>query len=131
MLKNSVVDHPRTFYTSTWEDGKFIPGPKYKAEVLALDNDPLISSSMWFQNNGAISADDIILLRGFRSHRNEIVHELPKFLGDAKSNVQHEYFIGMFYLVSKIDKWWIQNFEIPINSDFDNRNLSQELHTLL
>jgi hypothetical protein len=126
MLKNSVVDHPRTFYTSTWEDGKFIPGPKYKKEVLALDDDRLIASALWFQNNGAISADDIILLRGFRAHRNEIVHELPKFLGDIQLNVQQEYLYGMLGLLAKIDKWWIQNFEIPINPDFDARNLSEE-----
>lgn len=126
MLKNSVINHPRDFFTDTWEDGKAIPDSKYKEEVLALDADPLIASALWFRNNNAISDDDIVLLRGFRMHRNEIAHELPKFLGDANSNVQHEFFVGMHYLVAKIDKWWIQNFEIPINPDFDNRELSKQ-----
>lgn len=94
--------------------------------MLALDDDPLIASALWFQNNGAIDTDDIILLRGFRSHRNEIVHELPKFIGDIQSNVQQEYFYGMLGLVAKIDQWWIKNFEIAINPDFDARNLSEE-----
>jgi hypothetical protein len=32
----------------------------------------------------------------------------------------------MLGLVVKIDKWWIKNFEIPINPNFDARNLSEE-----
>jgi hypothetical protein len=126
MLKNSVMDHPRDFYTDGWKDGKVILDPKYKTEVLALDNDPLIASALWFKKQGAISDDDIFLLKSFRSHRNEIAHELPKFLGTAESNIQDEFFYGMFLLVAKIDKWWIQDFEIPLNPDFDNRELSRE-----
>jgi len=126
MLKNSVVNHPRDFFTNTWEDGKAIPDPKYKKEVLALDDDPLIASALWFRKYDAISDDDIILLKGFRAHRNEIAHELPKFLGDTELNVQREFFNGMLYLVTKIDKWWIQNFEIPLNPNLDDRVLSKE-----
>jgi hypothetical protein len=126
MLKNSVVDHPRGFYTNGFKNGKAILDQKYKKEVLALNDDPLIASALWFQNRGAISNDDIIMLTGFRSHRNEIAHELPKFLGDTKSNVQPEFFNGMLYLVTKIDKWWIQNFEIPVSPEIDSRDLSEE-----
>ena len=126
MLKNSVMDHPRDFYTDGWNDGKVILDPKYKTEVLALDNDPLIASALWFKKLGAISDDDIILLSGFRSHRNEIAHELPKFLGTAESNVPHEFFNGMLCLVEKIDRWWIQDFELPLNPDFNGSELSKE-----
>jgi hypothetical protein len=126
MLKNSIIDHPRGFYTNGFKDGNAILDKEYKKKVLALNDDPLIASALWFQNQGAISDDDIILLTGFRLHRNEIAHELPKFLGDTKSNVQQEFFNGMLYLVTKIDKWWIQNFEIPVSPEIDSRDLSEE-----
>jgi hypothetical protein len=32
----------------------------------------------------------------------------------------------MLYLVTKIDKWWIQNFEIPVSPEIDSRDLSEE-----
>ncbi len=66
------------------------------------------------------------MLRVLRTHRNEIAHELPKFLGDTKFDVQLEFLSGIFHIVQKIDKWWIQNIEIPTNPDFDDRELTQE-----
>jgi hypothetical protein len=68
VLKESITGHPRDFYTHRWEGGKAIPDPGYKKEVLGFDDDPLIASAMWFRNQGAISDDDIVLLREFRKH---------------------------------------------------------------
>lgn len=127
MLKESIVDQPRDFFTHEWlNTGEGIPGPNYSAKVLSLDRDPLIASAMWFRDQKAISDEDIQLLRVLRAHRNDIAHELPKFLGNTESDVRLELLNGIFHIVEKIDKWWIQNVEIPTNPDFDDRELTQE-----
>ena len=127
MLKEAVVDQPRGFFTHEWRDGEGIPSPTYGTDVLSLNRDPLIASALWFRNQGAITDDDIRVLKVLRTHRNDIAHELPKFLGDKAFDVQLDLLNTMFHFVEKIDKWWIQNIEIPTNPDFDDRELSEEV----
>jgi hypothetical protein len=127
MLKESVLDQPRDFFTHEWQDDEGIPSPTYKIDVLSLNRDPLIASALWFRDQQAITDDDIQMLRVLRTHRNDIAHELPKFLGTKEFDVQLDLLNSMFHLVEKIDKWWIQNIEIPTNPDFDDQELSQEV----
>ena len=127
MLKQSVVDQPRDFFSMGWtDDGKQGVSPTYQAEILTLAKDPLIASALWFRKSDAISDDDISMLRKLRDHRNEIAHELPNFLGTIDAEVNMEFFNNIYYLVQKIDKWWIQEFEITTNPEFDNRQFTQE-----
>src|SRR5882724_1228787 len=127
MLKQSVMEQARDFYTHQWKNGEPVPGPKYKTEILSLcKKDPLIASALWFRKQDAISDDDIVLLRGLRAHRNEIAHELPKFLSTAENNVAMDFFDGIFYLVQKIDKWWIREIEIPTNPEFARQTFTKE-----
>jgi hypothetical protein len=126
LLKEAVLDQPRDFFTHEWRDGEGIPSPTYKTEVLSLDRDPLIASALWFRDQQAITDDDIHTLRALRTHRNDIAHELPKFLGSKEFDVRLDLLTGMFHFVEKIDKWWIQNIEIPTNPDFDHRELTQQ-----
>jgi hypothetical protein len=127
MLKEAVLEQPRDFFTHEWRDGEGIPSPTYKTDVLSLSRDPLIASALWFRDQHAITDDDIQLLRVLRTHRNDIAHELPKFLGSKEFDVQLDLLNGILQLVEKIDKWWIQNIEIPTNPDFDGRELTQEV----
>jgi len=126
MLKESVVDQPRGFFCMGLMEGEETISPEYAAEVLALAKDPLIASALWFRKMEAISDDDIALLRKLRSHRNEVAHRLPEFLASVKAEVKLEFFKEIFFLVQKIDKWWIQEIEIPINPEYDDRQLTQE-----
>ena len=126
MLKECLLDQPRGFYSNGFEDGKWTVDSNYKTKVLSLDNDPLIASALWFRDQKALSDEDIALLLVLRTHRNEIAHELPKFLGHADSNVRLEFLNGVYHLTEKADKWWIQNIEIPTSPEFENRELTED-----
>jgi hypothetical protein len=126
ILKECLLDQPRGFFLHEFRDGKWIADLNYKTKVLSLDNDPLIASAVWFRYQKAFSNEDIALLLILRTHRNEIAHELPKILGTMESDVRLDFLNGVYYLTEKADKWWIQNIEIPTNSDLDNHKLTQE-----
>jgi hypothetical protein len=126
MLKEAIIDQPRGFYSHEWKDGDMVPSPRYATEVLSLDRNVLMASAVWFKERDAISDSDIQTIRDLRSHRNEIAHELPKFIASTDSNVQLNFLNAILYLTQKIDKWWIQNIEIPTNPDFDGRQLSEQ-----
>jgi len=66
-----------------------------------------------------ITQDEAEAIQAIRKHRNEIAHELPKLLIDSELNLNLDYFVHIRELLGKIELWWVRNFEIPVNSDFD------------
>jgi hypothetical protein len=127
MFKNSLVDYPRDFYSSGIEDGKWILDPKYQTEVLSLDKKHIFNASaLWWKKQGVLTEDDILLATDIRKHRDEIAHDIPKFLGTVDGIVRLDLLEGIFTTLSKIDKWWIQKVEIPTNPDFYNRQFTDE-----
>ena len=119
ILMNSIVDQLRDFYTSDLKNGKLVPNERYKTEVKNLHKKILHASCLWLQNNGVITKEDIKEIDKIREHRNEIAHELPNFLVDVDWNVNLRYLESIRQLVQKIDIWWMKEFIIPVNPDFD------------
>ena len=118
-LKNSIIEKPKGFFTF----GGIEADDDYKKEVLSKHRNPLIASCRWFQENGAISETDVNEFLTLREHRNYIAHELPNVLLNTSSQVDEDKEIGLFHLLCKIDRWWILEFEIPINSEFDGKTI--------
>lgn len=75
----------------------------------------------WFIELGAITEDDFELYQKIRKRRNEIIHELLKNLENGFNETDVELFGNLLSLYRKIDKWWINEVEIPISAD-DNPN---------
>jgi hypothetical protein len=123
LLRSSVVDHIRGFFIEGFHGDKDIINPRYKVEVVDLHPKDLFHAScLWFKSQGAISDSDISLIKNIRHHRNDIAHELPKYISEAKYQVNMQFFASIYSLLSKIDRWWIRQIEIPINSDFDGQD---------
>jgi hypothetical protein len=118
LLKNSIVERPKGFFTLGSSDDH------YRKEVLSKHASPLIASCLWFQENGAITAEEAAEVLQFRDHRNHIAHELPNVLLDPKSQVDEAKLVRLFQLLCKIDRWWISEVEIPANPDFDGEEIS-------
>jgi len=56
-------------------------GPEYQEHVVSLcPKDRLHASCLWFRKMGAIDDGDINTIREIRKHRNDIAHELPKYI---------------------------------------------------
>ncbi len=51
-----------------------------------------------------------------------MVHEIPRMLMDGLQPDIGDRFNDMISLLDKIEKWWIINVEIPINTDFDGKH---------
>jgi hypothetical protein len=128
MFKRSLIERPRNFFWSGFRDGKEIIDPQYYAEVLSLDKDHVYhASALWWKKQGVLTEDDVKLAGIIREHRDEIAHNIPRFLGTADGTIRIELLESIFVLLSKIDKWWIQEVEIPTDPDFDNRQLTEEV----
>ncbi|MBL1193998.1 MAG: hypothetical protein D8M60_06530 [Chloroflexi bacterium] len=79
-------------------------GEKYNTP----DNYLLIPCATWLKNNEAISSNEVNVIMEIRNHRNQIAHEMPKFLFDSEHNLDLELFAHVRDILSKIDLFWFR-----------------------
>jgi hypothetical protein len=121
MFRQSVIDNLRSFYSDSFNEGKFTQSAEYKTKVIDLyPRDIFHASCLWFQQSGAIDQSDLDFIQRIRDHRNAIAHELPKFISSVEHAVEGQLLAELFKVVTKVDRWWITEVEIPTNPDFDD-----------
>ncbi|MCD7835603.1 MAG: hypothetical protein LUG83_02895 [Lachnospiraceae bacterium] len=119
-LKDYVISQPCDFYCD-WsiedEKEKIVETEAYKTEVRSLAKNIEDASLCWFKEAEAISEEDICKYQIIRKRRNEIVHEFINNLNEGFGIKDIELFKDLLDLYSKIDKWWINEIEIPISGE--------------
>lgn len=127
LLKNSIIDHLRGFFDSKWKlndktgEIETVISESYKDKVRSLyPKDEFHSCCLWFVENKAISQKDLDSITKIRKHRNSIAHELPKYLGSVKYDVDKNLLKELIEIIRKVDTWWLREIEITTNPDFDD-----------
>ena len=122
-LKNSVIDHVKGIYQfsiPSTPDEKL----KYKEKVLNYcPKDEFHACCLWFFREGAIHDDDINKIKNIRKHRNEIAHELPKFIANIEYDINRTRIQDIYIITRKIDTWWIRNIDPPLDENLDEIDL--------
>ena len=80
MLRSSVISPIRDFFSCGFDQNGPIVDPKYETKVLSLDKSPLRASLLWLKDMDVISLDDMLIVDRIREHRNQLAHELMKFV---------------------------------------------------
>jgi hypothetical protein len=125
ILKDSIVDDVRGFYTNGFDENGPTVGHEYQSEVLAKNRSLLYASLQWLRENDAISDEDLITFEKLKITRNQLAHKLfAVVIGQAESAHEAQ-FADLITLLSKIGKWWVINFEIPTNPDFDGQEIDE------
>jgi len=120
LLKAAIVQNPRGFINMVNSDPSS-DGQEYRKNVVSLcPKDRLHASCLWFQKMGAIDDADIAMIKEIRSHRNDIAHELPKYIGDSKYAVNIQLLDSIHFMIGKIERWWIREIEMEVNADYDH-----------
>ena len=92
-------------------------GRAYKEKVRALDKNIENASLKWFIDAGAITQEDYDTYQKIRKRRNDITHELLKNLNAGFGEEDAQLFADMLRIYNKLDKWWINEIEIPTSAD--------------
>lgn len=74
----------------------------------------------WFKDNRVFTDKDIENVIRIRDYRNKITHELINFLFDSAYEVNIKYLYEVKEIIEKADLWWIKEFEIPGDPQWDN-----------
>jgi hypothetical protein len=126
ILRESVINRIQDFFTQGFDENGWIIGKDYETKVLALDKSPLRSSLLWLKGMDAIDEADLAQMDRIREHRNELAHDLPKFLGSDDAEINIQLLSGIHELIAKVDRWWIREVEMTTNPDFAGREVADE-----
>lgn len=121
LLKQSIIDRIKEFYTFGFDQNGPIVDEKHINEVLNKKKGPLYSSLSWLKDHNVIDEDDLNNFEGIKRLRNKMAHELMSFLGGNEQPDLAKNFNNMVNILHKIETWWMVNVEIPTDPDlYDN-----------
>jgi len=123
MLKDSIIERIRDFFSSGFNQKGWIIDEKYNTEVLNLNSSPLYASLSWLKNMNVIDDKDVEEFEGIKNCRNELVHEMNNFVSRGPRCDPLALFSKMIDLLQKIEKWWILNVEIAADPDLHDKNI--------
>lgn len=125
ILCQALVEQPKGFFATDYEDLQPLPSEDYKEHVLSLHRMPYYASAQWFKQMGAFTDEDVDCLEKIREHRNELAHETPEFVLTSDKEMNRDLLKAIVELVSKIDLWWIREIEISINPEVDGMSVDE------
>lgn len=126
ILKNSIVDRIRDFYSIGWSAEGTMVSPEYELKVLSRNKSSLYASLDWLREHEAIADDDLKIFEQLKKTRNILAHQLFDVVtGQAKSD-HTDQFPVLVELLRKIELWWVVNVEIPTNPDYDGAEIDEQ-----
>lgn len=125
LLKATIVDRIKDLFTNGFDRTGWRIDPKYQLTVLSKNRSPIYASLEWLKEANVIDDGDIAAFERVKGFRNELAHDLIGVLFRGLPPNLAERFSEMVGLLDKIERWWIVNFEIPINADLDGMEIDE------
>lgn len=131
MLKTIVVgDLIRFFCFGDYDqDGNPLRTDDYQAELAKFGfkqhHDEYRAACLWLKYMETIDDEEYTKLLEIRAHRNQIAHELPTVLLDAKLEVNVELLVKARNFINKLDRWWFENYELAINPAYEGQTIEE------
>lgn len=127
-FRSLVIDRIQGFLSDGihfGEDGKMshIESIHYTNVIKNRKNDSgeklgvLVASMLWLVESEAITLKDYNVFIKIREQRNRFAHELTDCLTKGVSETEIEMFFELFRIYKTVDKWWINEIEIPLAAD--------------
>lgn len=126
ILKDSIVDDVRGFYTNGFDEHGLTVSSDYQAKVLSKNKSPLYASLQWLRENDAIDDEDLLTFETLKSTRNLLAHQLFAVVTGQVESGHETQFDDLVKLLRKIGVWWVVNVEIPTNPDYDGKEIDEE-----
>ena len=127
VLKEAIVDRIRDFFWMGFDESGDNIDPRYQSDVLARKRSPVYASLDWLRQMNVIDDADMCVFNRVKTCRNTLAHKWFSTLGSEGLPPDFEQrFTEMVALLRKIEMWWITNFEIPINPDYDGSHIDEE-----
>lgn len=115
-LMTCVVKQVRDFFITGHDGNNFVVDDEtYRNRVLSRAKGSLDASLLWLKDLEAIDDADIAAVKRILKHRNEIAHELPKYVSSSSAEIDIALLGDIKRLVAKIDRYFFLNVEVAID----------------
>lgn len=125
LLAESIIGHIKGFFFDGINPDGPVTSPAYAEEVLSRNRSPLYASLDWLRENDVIDDADLAAFETIKKCRNELAHEMLALASGFTDGQYLEQLPVIAALIKKIETWWVVNFEIPVNPDFDNVEIDE------
>lgn len=126
MLKNSIIDQIKWFYSlGTNKNGPIID-KAYAEKVLSLNRSPLYASLAWLQDMSAIDENDLATFDKIKNWRNRLAHNMMNTVNHGIEPECADCLQRMVVLLRKIETWWFINVECATDPDLCSRNIVED-----
>lgn len=125
ILKNSIIDRIRDFYSIDWSEDDNTVSPEYASNVLSRNRSAVYASLNWLLEHAAINEADLAIFEQLKSTRNLLAHRLFDVVTCQAASTHQEQFTSLVELLRKIEVWWIVNVELATNPDFDDQEIDE------
>lgn len=110
MIRHAVIDKVRDFYWIDLEGNGAMSTEdreQYRLQVLSLDRREFTASLLWLVNSKAITQAQADRLSAVHAHRNELTHELVRFIVDADADPDIGLFSEALSILKDLHRFWI------------------------
>jgi hypothetical protein len=128
MIKQAVVDEVFDFYRTGFADGKWIHDrSRYASRVLSkAPKNRFRASVLWLVEAGAITLDQADRLTAIYEHRNELTHELIKYIVDPDFEPEMDLFTDSLTILKDVRRFWTSiEHDIGTFEEFDEVDIDE------
>ena len=98
----------------------------YDYEVLSLDKDYFLAHIKWLKNMKIINNTDYKNLYNLRKERNDIVHNIDKFVFYHDKRLKKNLLSNAIEVFFKVEKWFTKNLDMSIYSATFNKDFPED-----
>jgi hypothetical protein len=126
-FRDGAIDHVHSLY---WygvdENGHKYDENEYRAKVLSRHKSEFQACLMWYQEVGALTAEDLGLIDKLRKIRNRLVHELPTLLGTSELAPKLGTFQELLQVFRKLEVWSVINLELEFDDEWRGKDVPED-----
>lgn len=126
ILKKSIVDRIRDFYSIGWSEEGSTVSPTYEAKVLQRNKSVVYASLNWLHENQVINDADLKTFEQLKKTRNLVAHQLFEVVTGQTDSNHTDQFDTLVKLLRKIEVWWVVNLEIATDPDYADEEIDEE-----
>lgn len=126
LLKDRVIKYPKSLFCDDFDSEGWMINENYQIKILSRNKSPLYASLDWFAEMETISETDIEIFNKLKHYRNKLTHEMTDIISQGIDEEEYyKLFSNLIFFFEKIDKWWILNFELAIDSDIEMEHVNE------
>ena len=130
LLNSSIIERIKTFYTIDVKNGQLVPSQEYLTKIVQNKIDGkenlFLSSCLWLIENNVIDESEFDEINKIKAQRNDIAHRITELIINIDKELNLDLFLKIKKYLTRIENWWIVDFELTLNPEYDNKTVKKE-----